>query len=62
MAKMTLEVPTQIIREMLFQLPPVELYNIWNSMQERLETLQMMKLAESAFQEWEKEEELYSDD
>ena len=62
MAKMPFEVPTQVVKEMLFQLSPGELYNIWISMQERMETLQMTKLAETAFQEWEKEEELYSDD
>jgi hypothetical protein len=60
MAKMTFEAPTQVVKEMLFQLSPGELYNIWISMQERMETLQMMKLAETAFKEWQQEEDLYS--
>ncbi|MBI3320159.1 MAG: hypothetical protein HYZ89_06195 [Candidatus Omnitrophica bacterium] len=55
MAKVTLDVPTETIKELLAQLSPGELRAIVASLQGRLETFQMMRLAESAFAEWEQE-------
>ncbi len=61
MAKISLDVPTDAIKELLTQLSPDDLRAVVASVQNRLESLQMMKLAESAFAEWNAEDELYSD-
>jgi len=60
MAKVALDVPTDAIKDLLAQLPPAELQAVLASLGERLETFQMMKLAESAFAEWTQEDDLYS--
>jgi len=60
MAKVSLEIPTDTIKELLAQLPPADLQAIFRSLRERLETFQMMKLAESGFAEWDQEEDLYA--
>jgi len=60
MAKVTLDVPTDAIKDLLAQLSPDEVRAIVASLQERSETFQMMKLAESAFTEWSQEDDLYS--
>lgn len=57
--KLTVEVPFENIEALLAQLPPTELRNLLTRLQQRFETLQMMKLAESAFAEWSDEEDLY---
>lgn len=59
MAKVALDIPTDAIKELLAQLSPAELQAILASLQGRLETFQMMKLAESAFAEWNDEDDLY---
>ncbi len=60
MAKVTVDMPIEGIKELLAQLTPQELLAVLASMQDRLETFQMMKLAESSFSEWATEEDLYS--
>lgn len=40
------------IRELIFQLPPKELLKIAEEIEKRAETIAMMQLAETAFQEW----------
>ena len=60
MAKLALDLPTDTIIALLAQLPPADLQTIFASVQDRLETFQMMKLAESAFAEWNQEDDLYS--
>ena len=60
MAKVTLDLPPDAIKNLLIQLSPAELQTIVTILRERLETFQMMKLAESAFAEWDREEDLYS--
>ena len=60
MAKVTLEMPTETIRELLAQLSPGELRTIVADLQHRADTWQMMKLAESAFAEWEQEDDFYA--
>ena len=60
MAKVTVDMPTDAIKDLLAQLSPAELHLIVSSVRERLETVHMMRFAESAFAEWEQEEDLYS--
>lgn len=52
MAKVTVDMPIESVKDILAQLTPQELLAILATMQERLESFQMMKLAESAFSEW----------
>lgn len=40
------------IRALIFQLPPKELLKIAEEIEVRAETIAMMQLAETAFQEW----------
>jgi hypothetical protein len=40
------------IRALIFQLPPKELLKIAEEIEDRAETIAMMQLAETAFQEW----------
>ena len=60
MAQVTVEMPLEGIKALLVQLTPHELQEVLAGMQDRLETLQMMQLAESSFAEWGAEEDLYS--
>lgn len=60
MARVTLDLPTDAIKSLLIQLSPTELQTIVAILRERLETFQMMTLAESAFAEWLQEDDLYS--
>lgn len=60
MAKLALEVSTEAINELLAQLSPAELQAVVARLQGRLETIQMMQLAESAFAEWSQEPDDYS--
>ena len=60
MAKVALDLPTDAIIALLAQLPPTDLQTVFASLQDRLETFQMMKLAESAFAEWSQEDDCYS--
>ena len=51
------------IRELIFQLPPAELLKIAREIEERTETIAMMQLSETAFQEWnEAGEDIYDAD
>lgn len=59
MAKLTIDMPMERLKEVLAQLTPQELAVLLADLQDRLETLQMMKLAEPAFAEWSEEEDLY---
>ena len=40
------------IRELIFRLPPAEMLKIAREIEERAETIAMMRLSETAFQEW----------
>lgn len=40
------------IRALIFQLPPKELLKVAEEIKDRAETIVMMQLAETAFQEW----------
>ena len=45
------------IKQMIFQLPIQEQITLMEDLEEKLETLSMMKLAETGFTEWNEEEE-----
>ena len=45
------------IKQMIFQLPIQEQVTLMEDLEEKLETLQMMQLAETGFIEWNDEEE-----
>ena len=45
------------IKQMIFQLPIQEQITLMEDLQEKIETAQMMQLAETGFSEWNDEEE-----
>ncbi|WP_341529738.1 hypothetical protein WKK05_10695 [Nostoc sp. UHCC 0302] len=50
------------IKTMLFQLPIEELITLIAEIEEKLETVRIMQLAETGFQEWnDPEEDIYND-
>lgn len=59
MAKVTVDLPLEGVKALVLQLSLQDLLAVWTLLRERLETLQMTTLAESAFAEWEAEPELY---
>lgn len=60
MPRISLDVTIEEIREIIFQLPPHELAALTQAIEERAETTNMMKLAETGFDEWnEAGEEIY---
>lgn len=49
------------IKTMIFQLPVEELITLISAIEERLETVTIMQLAETGFQEWnDPEEDIYN--
>jgi hypothetical protein len=52
MRRITLDLSTKKLQEMLWQLPPEEFLSLADAVAERAETLSMMKVAETGFQEW----------
>jgi hypothetical protein len=60
MPQVTLEVSPEEIRRLVFQLPPDEFLSLADTIQNRAETIGMMRLAETGFREWHEEEELYA--
>lgn len=62
MPKLTVEFGTKELVDLLSQLSPSELSKLMEGLREKTETFRMMKLAESAFTEWENsEEDIYSE-
>ncbi len=60
---MTVTYSVQEIKNMILQLPVEELMKLIDSIEERLETVTMMQLAETGFQEWnDPEEDIYNDE
>lgn len=60
---MTVTYSFEEIRNMILQLPVEELMKLIDSIEERLETVTMMQLAETGFQEWnDPEEDIYNDE
>lgn len=52
MPQLTLQMSLEEIRALLFQLPARDLLTLVDAIQERAETIAMMQLAETAFQDW----------
>ncbi len=51
------------IKEMIFQLPVEEIIALMADIEQRVENLMMMQLAETGFQEWnDPEEDIYNDE
>ncbi len=58
---MTLNPTIEEIKALIFQLPIQEQINLIEELEERLETITMMQLAETGFSEWnEPEEDIYN--
>jgi len=55
--RVTMEVSIEEIKALILQLPAQELLRLVDSIEERAETVGMMQLAETAFQEWNEEGE-----
>ena len=63
MPQVTLEISTEELRALILQLPPEDLLTIADEVEDRAETIAMMKLSESAFEEWnEPGEDIYDGD
>jgi len=52
MPRVTLEVSLEELKALILQLPVQEFLTLADSIQERVETLSMMQLSETAFREW----------
>jgi hypothetical protein len=51
------------IKSLVLQLPPEELIALMAAIEEKLETVSIMQLAETGFQEWnDPEEDIYNDE
>ncbi len=60
---MTVNTNIEEIKAMIFQLPVEELVALMAEIEERLETVTMMQLAETGFNEWnDPEEDIYNDE
>lgn len=60
---MTVTPSIEEIRTLIFQLPIEELMALMADIEEKLETVTMMQLAETGFQEWnDPEEDIYNDE
>jgi hypothetical protein len=63
MPELTFNVDVEQIKALAFQLPPSQLVALADAIQERADTLGMMQLAETAFEEWNEEgEDIYDRD
>ena len=60
MPQITLKMNKEEIKDLIFQLPPQDFLELANSIEERVETFSMMRLAETGFGEWDEEgEDIY---
>ena len=60
MPQVTVNVSVEDIKAMIFQLPVREFIVLVDAIEERAETVTMMQLAETGFQEWNEEgEDIY---
>ncbi|MFB2938574.1 hypothetical protein ACE1B6_25270 [Aerosakkonemataceae cyanobacterium BLCC-F154] len=60
---MTSNLTKEEIKEMIFQLPVEQLIALMADIEERVENLTMMQLAETGFAEWnDPEEDIYNDE
>ncbi|WP_414542261.1 hypothetical protein [Nostoc sp. CCY0012] len=59
---MTSNLTIEELKTMIFQLPVEELMELISEIEERLDNVKMMQLAETGFQEWnDPEEDIYHD-
>ncbi|RKY83710.1 hypothetical protein DRQ11_12625 [candidate division KSB1 bacterium] len=62
MPELTVKLTIEDLRKAIFQLPPLELIELFREIEERSETNEMMRLAETGFQEWlEPGEDIYDE-
>lgn len=60
MPQVTLDMSLEEIKTLILQLPPQELLALMDALEERVETVAMMQLAETSLKEWnEQGEDLY---
>ncbi|MFN4218194.1 MAG: hypothetical protein ACK4HB_02785 [Candidatus Bipolaricaulia bacterium] len=60
MPQLTLNLDVEELKALILQLPAPKLLELVDMLEERVETLTMMQLAETGFREWhEPEEDLY---
>lgn len=60
MPRVTLELSAEEIRSLVFQLPTQEFLALVDAIGERAETIAMMQISETGFQEWKEEgEDIY---
>jgi len=60
MPRVTLNMSLDEIKSMVLQLPAEELLALFEEIEQRVETATMMRVAESAFQEWNEDgEDIY---
>ena len=52
MPQVTVDISVGEIKALIFQLPPEELLTLVDAIEERAETVAIMRLAETGFQEW----------
>ena len=52
MPRLTMNISLQEIKALIFQLPAREFLSLADAVEERSETIAMMKLSETGFQEW----------
>ena len=63
MPQVTLDMSMEDIKALIFQLPAQELLTLVDAIEERAETVAMMRLAETGFREWNEEgEDIYDAD
>ena len=62
MARQVIEVNPDKLAELLRDLPPKQLKLVLSKVSDRREVQEWMRLAESGFQEWLTEPDLYADD
>ena len=62
MPQLTLNLSIKNVKELVFQLPPEDFMKLSIEIEERAETFEMMRLAESGFEEWnEPGEDIYDE-
>lgn len=60
---MTVNLSVEELKAMIFQLPVEELVALMAEIEEKIETMNMMQLSETGFQEWnDPEEDIYNDE
>ena len=57
MLQVTLDLSVEKVKDLIFQLPAHDLLMLVDAIEERVETVAMMQLAQTGFEEWNKEGE-----